>query len=193
MFYPGNRGAMYTAAIVLYALTAGTAGFVSAHLYCRRRDTPLALGRPLSCAAAPVPQGSTLPALDSPPLRLPHRPATPCCAFVQLANRFGREPPRLSLRYRRFRFRIDTRRPHQSTRTGSFVACGARAQAERLGKRALGVEPGARAPRLGPFAFKLLRRSLAARRWRVARACAFAIAQSRMRARNRAGARICVR
>lgn len=35
LFYPGNRGAMYTAAIVLYALTAGTAGFVSAHLYCR--------------------------------------------------------------------------------------------------------------------------------------------------------------
>jgi hypothetical protein len=32
-FYPGNRGAMYTAAIVLYALTAGTAGFVSAHMY----------------------------------------------------------------------------------------------------------------------------------------------------------------
>ena len=24
MFYPGNRGAMYTAAIVLYAVTAGT-------------------------------------------------------------------------------------------------------------------------------------------------------------------------
>jgi len=35
MFYPGNRGAMYTAAIVLYALTAGTAGFVSAHMYMR--------------------------------------------------------------------------------------------------------------------------------------------------------------
>merc|ERR1712070_1112628 len=35
MFYPGNRGAMYTAVIVLYALTAGTAGFVSAHLFCR--------------------------------------------------------------------------------------------------------------------------------------------------------------
>jgi len=35
MFYPGNRGAMYTAAIVLYALTAGTAGFVSAHVFCR--------------------------------------------------------------------------------------------------------------------------------------------------------------
>ena len=34
-FYPGNRGAMYTAAIVLYALTAGTAGFVSAHLFGR--------------------------------------------------------------------------------------------------------------------------------------------------------------
>mmetsp|Transcript_337 Transcript_337/g.782 ORF Transcript_337/g.782 Transcript_337/m.782 type:complete len:475 (+) Transcript_337:100-1524(+) len=38
-FYPGNRGAMYTAAIVLYALTAGTAGFVSAHLYCRLKGT----------------------------------------------------------------------------------------------------------------------------------------------------------
>ena len=39
MFYPGNRGAMYTAAIVLYALTAGTAGFISAHLYCRLRGS----------------------------------------------------------------------------------------------------------------------------------------------------------
>ena len=38
-FYPGNRGAMYTAAIVLYALTAGTAGFVSAHLYGRLSGT----------------------------------------------------------------------------------------------------------------------------------------------------------
>ena len=35
MFYPGNRGAMYTAAILLYATTAGTAGFVSAHMFCR--------------------------------------------------------------------------------------------------------------------------------------------------------------
>ena len=35
MFYPGNRGTMYTAAILLYALTAGTAGFVSAHMFCR--------------------------------------------------------------------------------------------------------------------------------------------------------------
>ena len=35
MFYPGNRGAMYTAAIVLYAVTAGTAGFISAYMYCR--------------------------------------------------------------------------------------------------------------------------------------------------------------
>jgi len=35
MFYPGNRGAMYTCAIVLYALTAGTAGFVSAHAFGR--------------------------------------------------------------------------------------------------------------------------------------------------------------
>jgi len=29
-FYPGNRGAIYSAAVVLYALTAGIAGFVSA-------------------------------------------------------------------------------------------------------------------------------------------------------------------
>jgi hypothetical protein len=35
MFYPGNRGTMYSSALVLYALTAGTAGFVSAHMYCR--------------------------------------------------------------------------------------------------------------------------------------------------------------
>ena len=35
MFYPGNRGSMNTAALVLYALTAGTAGFVSAHMFGR--------------------------------------------------------------------------------------------------------------------------------------------------------------
>lgn len=35
MFVPGNRGAMYSCALVLYALTAGTAGFVSAHMFCR--------------------------------------------------------------------------------------------------------------------------------------------------------------
>mmetsp|Transcript_22340 Transcript_22340/g.31269 ORF Transcript_22340/g.31269 Transcript_22340/m.31269 type:complete len:598 (+) Transcript_22340:105-1898(+) len=33
MFYPGNRGALYVAAIVLYALTAGVAGYVSTDLY----------------------------------------------------------------------------------------------------------------------------------------------------------------
>jgi transmembrane 9 superfamily protein 1 len=34
MFYPGsNRGAIYSAAVVLYALTAGVAGFVSAATY----------------------------------------------------------------------------------------------------------------------------------------------------------------
>lgn len=32
-FYPGNRGALYTAAIVLYAMTAGVAGYVSSALY----------------------------------------------------------------------------------------------------------------------------------------------------------------
>lgn len=33
VFYPYNRGAPYTACIVLYALTAGIAGYVSASLY----------------------------------------------------------------------------------------------------------------------------------------------------------------
>eukprot|EP00270_Netrium_digitus_P006730 TRINITY_DN1940_c0_g1_i2.p1 TRINITY_DN1940_c0_g1~~TRINITY_DN1940_c0_g1_i2.p1 ORF type:complete len:647 (-),score=171.95 TRINITY_DN1940_c0_g1_i2:358-2208(-) len=33
LFYPYNRGAQYTACIVLYALTAGISGYVSAHLY----------------------------------------------------------------------------------------------------------------------------------------------------------------
>lgn len=32
-FYPGNRGAIYSAAVVLYATTAGIAGFVSAAAY----------------------------------------------------------------------------------------------------------------------------------------------------------------
>jgi hypothetical protein len=32
-FYPGNRGALYTAAIVLYYLTGGVAGYVATYLY----------------------------------------------------------------------------------------------------------------------------------------------------------------
>jgi len=32
-FYPGNRGALYTAAVVIYSLTAGVAGYVSTRLY----------------------------------------------------------------------------------------------------------------------------------------------------------------
>jgi len=32
-FYPYNRGAPYTAAVILYALTAGISGYVSASLY----------------------------------------------------------------------------------------------------------------------------------------------------------------
>jgi len=57
MFYPGNRGAMYTAAIVLYALTAGTAGFVSAHLFCRfyGPDGPWAWNLVLSATLFPAP------------------------------------------------------------------------------------------------------------------------------------------
>eukprot|EP01052_Picozoa_sp_SAG31_P034597 SAG31_NODE_4066_length_3623_cov_2.164302_2_plen_69_part_00 len=33
MFYPHNRGAMHVAVIVLYALTAGIAGYVSASMH----------------------------------------------------------------------------------------------------------------------------------------------------------------
>jgi transmembrane 9 superfamily member 1 len=33
LFYPGNRGALYVAAIFLHALTAGVAGYVSTNLY----------------------------------------------------------------------------------------------------------------------------------------------------------------
>eukprot|EP00475_Leptophrys_vorax_P008462 TRINITY_DN15493_c0_g2_i4.p1 TRINITY_DN15493_c0_g2~~TRINITY_DN15493_c0_g2_i4.p1 ORF type:complete len:638 (+),score=143.48 TRINITY_DN15493_c0_g2_i4:130-2043(+) len=33
IFYPGNPGALYTAAVILYALTAGVAGYVSSYWY----------------------------------------------------------------------------------------------------------------------------------------------------------------
>ena len=33
VFYPYNRGALNTACLVIYALTAGVSGYVSAHLY----------------------------------------------------------------------------------------------------------------------------------------------------------------
>lgn len=33
VFYPYNRGAINTACLVIYALTAGVSGYVSAHLY----------------------------------------------------------------------------------------------------------------------------------------------------------------
>jgi transmembrane 9 superfamily protein 1 len=33
VFYPYNRGALNTACLVIYALTAGISGYVSAHLY----------------------------------------------------------------------------------------------------------------------------------------------------------------
>ena len=57
MFYPGNRGAMYTMVIVLYALTAGTAGFVSAHMYCRfyGADGRWAMNLVLSSTLFPAP------------------------------------------------------------------------------------------------------------------------------------------
>ena len=33
LFYPYNRGALYTALIVLYSLTAGIAGYVASSYY----------------------------------------------------------------------------------------------------------------------------------------------------------------
>lgn len=35
VFYPYNRGALNTACLVIYALTAGISGYASAHLYCQ--------------------------------------------------------------------------------------------------------------------------------------------------------------
>ncbi len=37
LFYPYNRGALYTALIVLYSLTAGIAGYVAASYYKQAR------------------------------------------------------------------------------------------------------------------------------------------------------------
>lgn len=35
VFYPYNRGALFTALVVIYALTAGIAGYTAASFYCQ--------------------------------------------------------------------------------------------------------------------------------------------------------------
>ena len=53
LFYPYNRGALYTALIVLYSLTAGIAGYVASSYYkqvqmqrCGNGERQSLLGRP---------------------------------------------------------------------------------------------------------------------------------------------------
>ena len=43
LFYPYNRGALYTALIVLYSLTAGIAGYVASSYYKQVRSQICAL------------------------------------------------------------------------------------------------------------------------------------------------------
>jgi hypothetical protein len=47
-FYPGNRGAVYTAAIFLYAMTASVAGYVATKMYVQMGGTRWALNSILS-------------------------------------------------------------------------------------------------------------------------------------------------
>lgn len=39
VFYPYNRGALFTALVVMYALTSGFAGYTSASFYCQLEGT----------------------------------------------------------------------------------------------------------------------------------------------------------
>jgi len=57
MFYPGNRGALMTAAIVLYAFTSGVAGNVSATLYAQLGGTAWASNAALTTCVFFVPLG----------------------------------------------------------------------------------------------------------------------------------------
>ena len=45
VFYPYNRGALFTALVVIYALTSGIAGYVATSFYCQLE------GRNWVCAA----------------------------------------------------------------------------------------------------------------------------------------------
>ena len=39
VFYPYNRGALFTALVVIYALTSGFAGYTAASFYCQLEGT----------------------------------------------------------------------------------------------------------------------------------------------------------
>lgn len=39
VFYPYNRGALFTALVVIYALTSGIAGYTAASFYCQLEGT----------------------------------------------------------------------------------------------------------------------------------------------------------
>lgn len=39
VFYPYNRGALFTALVVIYALTSGVAGYTAASFYCQLEGT----------------------------------------------------------------------------------------------------------------------------------------------------------
>uniref|UniRef100_A0A175YGE2 Transmembrane 9 superfamily member n=1 Tax=Daucus carota subsp. sativus TaxID=79200 RepID=A0A175YGE2_DAUCS len=47
VFYPYNRGALFTALVVMYALTSGFAGYTSASFYCQLEGTNWAMTSPL--------------------------------------------------------------------------------------------------------------------------------------------------
>lgn len=54
-FYPGNRGALYSAAIFLYALTAGIAGYVGTALYLQLGGSKWATNAVVTGCLFPVP------------------------------------------------------------------------------------------------------------------------------------------
>ena len=75
LFYPYNRGALYTALIVLYSLTAGIAGYVAASYY--KQASTLSPGRAWIAGRCCV-AGGFLTIWDSPrPRAVPH-----CASFV---------------------------------------------------------------------------------------------------------------
>jgi hypothetical protein len=39
VFYPYNRGALFTALVVIYALTSGIAGYIATAFYCQLEGT----------------------------------------------------------------------------------------------------------------------------------------------------------
>ena len=64
-FYPGNRGALYSAAVVLYAATAFIAGFVSTRLYIQLGGTRWASNSVLTACLFSVPFFITFTVVNS--------------------------------------------------------------------------------------------------------------------------------